>query len=542
MKQIVKTLSVSLLLYLLLPLCSCDYLSGNESSEASQLQIKPVRMDMEHVKGFVIAENSSASKALTKADSDTENTDPYALYSIDEEGNIKLTVFYFEIVSETGEDGEEIQSSLQHELSNAVQLIPALISDLDKYILFSGCRFQVNEECLSQEALAACQSLTNSNNDYYHGRTFLIRKSDGALFDFAEQDMQRSSFFTYHSLYKRDLQSSYTEDYTSIPDWMGFPNAWHQIMPRSWTISARGNLFTSSFNPHGSGVDVYKFVDNGDAVEVIQRTQPYGGLAKAGYYFAVDKADNLYFLPSNTPTSDGNLFLDIYLDNGRFNSINLCNGEELIHLMDMQADAQGNPYMFYFKRVMETQGYNYRMVVASLADGQYQEILTHPIDINDWHEPTLNYPIFLGNIDAAMHWVYASHDSHYMYVQYQPTSNNFTMNDFTEDIQDMLSKEYDVFGMSSKLYAAKVSDQSIEVKEYNPLTGHSRQYSLEVDLSSTLSRQYQFIVMGDPYLIIDGRSTADGSYVSFKLNLLTGENNATYSTDDRKVLSFYKIN
>lgn len=539
-KKFCKFLYVSLLLVFILPFCSCDELGigSSNASDGSQLQVKPVRMDMEHVKGFLIAENGSGSKALTKADA--ENTEPYALYSIDEEGNIKLTVFYFEIVSETGEDGEEIQSSLQHELSNAVQIIPTLISDLDKYILFSGCRFQVNEEGLSQEALTACQSLVN-NGDYHHGRTFLIRKSDGALFDFEEQDGQISSFFTYRGMYKYDVQSSYTEDYTSFPDWI-YPNAWWQIMPRSWTISARGNLFTSSFNPYGSGVDVYKFVDNGDAVEVIQRTQPYRDLAKGGYYFAVDKADNLYFLPSDIPTSDGNLFLDIYLDNGRFNSINLRNSEEKIQVMDMQADAQGNPYVFYFKRVMETNGYHYSMVVASLADGQYQEILTHPIDINDWHEPTFDYPIFLGNIDAAMHWVYASHDSHYMYVQYQPATNSFTMNDFTEDIQDMLSKEYDVFGMSSKLYAAKVSDQSIAVKEYDPLTRSSRLYSLEVDLSSTLSRQYEFIVMDDPYLIIDGRSTADGSYVSFKLNLLTGENNATYSTDDRKVFSFYRIN
>ena len=106
----------------------------------------------------------------------------------------------------------------------------------------------------------------------------------------------------------------------------------------------------------------------------------------------------------------------------------------------------------------------------------------------------------------------------------------------------MLSDAYDAFAMSDKVYAAKVSDQSIMVKEYDPFTRSSRQYTLDVDVSETLVRQYTIIVQDAPYLIVDGRSAENGSYVSFKINLLNGENNASFSADARKVTSFFRIN
>ena len=80
------------------------------------------------------------------------------------------------------------------------------------------------------------------------------------------------------------------------------------------------------------------------------------------------------------------------------------------------------------------------------------------------------------------------------------------------------------------------------VKEYDPFTRSSRQYTLDVDISNTIARQYSLIVQDAPYLIVTGRSTEDGSYVSFKINLLNGENNASFSADARKVTSFFRIN
>ena len=87
-----------------------------------------------------------------------------------------------------------------------------------------------------------------------------------------------------------------------------------------------------------------------------------------------------------------------------------------------------------------------------------------------------------------------------------------------------------------------VSDQSIMVKEYDPLTRSSRQYTLDVDISNTIARQYSLVVQDAPYLIVTGRSTEDGTSVSFKINLLNGENNASFSPDARKVTSFFRIN
>ncbi|MBO5718946.1 MAG: hypothetical protein J6R71_04915 [Bacteroidales bacterium] len=516
---------------------SCEWMSGNSSGDDYvYYDIKPIRMDVQGVKGFVVAENAAASKA----DADQENTAPYALYSIDEEGNIKLSVFYFEVVSMIGEDSVETTATLKREISNAFQVIPTLVSDLEKYILFSGCYFQLNTAGLSDKALKICEAFINSPEAPYSA-TYLIRKSDGALFDISGPDLHYS-YFTYRYVTTEDRGAS-VEGLTSMID-IGRENIWWQLAPRLWKISPSGKLYSYSYAWDGSvvGGNVYKYTDNGDAVDVMQCTQPYEKDTEASFSFLVDKTDNVYCLPQKSPVNGQGWYLDIYLANGRFNTIKLGNADDDIFLMDMQTDTQGNPYLLYFK--------NSCIVVALLSDGQCQEVLTHPIEITGGYIANQSDPIFMGNIDGAMHWIYGSNingsgnpkDAQYKHVVYTPATNSFDVIDFKEDIEDMLSDAYDAFAMSDKVYAAKVSDQSIMVKEYDPFTRSSRQYTLDVDVSETLVRQYTIIVQDAPYLIVDGRSAENGSYVSFKINLLNGENNASFSADARKVTSFFRIN
>ena len=92
--------------------------------------------------------------------------------------------------------------------------------------------------------------------------------------------------------------------------------------------------------------------------------------------------------------------------------------------MDMQTDPQGNPYLLYFK--------NSCVVVALLSDGQCQEVLTHPIEISGGYIGKQSDPIFMGNIDGAMHWIYGSK---YKHVVYTPATNSFDIIDFKEDIE-----------------------------------------------------------------------------------------------------------
>ena len=204
---------------------SCEWMLGSSSGDDYvYYDIKPIRMDVQGVKGFVVAENAAASKA----NADQENTAPYALYSIDEEGNIKLSVFYFEVVSMIGEDSVETTATLKREISNAFQVIPTLVSDLEKYILFSGCYFQLNTAGLSDKALKICESFINSPEAPYNA-TYLIRKSDGALFDISGPD-HHYSYFTYRYVTTEDRGAS-VEGLTSMID-RGLENIWWQLAPR----------------------------------------------------------------------------------------------------------------------------------------------------------------------------------------------------------------------------------------------------------------------------------------------------------------------
>ena len=295
---------------------SCEWMLGSSSGDDYvYYDIKPIRMDVQGVKGFVVAENAAASKA----DADQENTAPYALYSIDEEGNIKLSVFYFEVVSMIGEDSVETTATLKREISNAFQVIPTLVSDLEKYILFSGCYFQLNTAGLSDKALKICEAFINSPEVPYNA-TYLIRKSDGALFDISGPD-HHYSYFTYRYVTTEDRGAS-VEGLTSMIDSYR-ENIWWQLAPRLWKISPSGKLYSYSYAWDGSvvGGNVYKYTDNGDAVDVMQCTQPYEKDTEASFSFLVDKADNVYCLPQKSPVNGQGWYLDIYLANGRFNPI-----------------------------------------------------------------------------------------------------------------------------------------------------------------------------------------------------------------------------
>ena len=125
---------------------------------------------MDGVKGFAVLGNAPSTKSNTKSD---DIPAPYSLYNIDENGQISLSVFYFETkvshwVEVTEEDGsshweiaddEDTQEIIENELQGAIQLVPSLMTDLGKYILFSGCRFNVCRSDLSEELQQICDMI-----------------------------------------------------------------------------------------------------------------------------------------------------------------------------------------------------------------------------------------------------------------------------------------------------------------------------------------------------------------------------------------------
>ena len=87
----------SLLLGSVMTLSSCTKISGdgihNGAFQDRSIDARLVRLDMDGVKGFAVLGNAPSTKSNTKSD---DIPAPYSLYNIDENGQISLSVFYFE--------------------------------------------------------------------------------------------------------------------------------------------------------------------------------------------------------------------------------------------------------------------------------------------------------------------------------------------------------------------------------------------------------------------------------------------------------------
>ena len=71
-----------------------DLTPDTSQKEASDISIRPAHIELNGVTGFVIMDNSNDTR--TKSNPDDSNAQ--ALYSIDKNGEIKITLFYFEVV------------------------------------------------------------------------------------------------------------------------------------------------------------------------------------------------------------------------------------------------------------------------------------------------------------------------------------------------------------------------------------------------------------------------------------------------------------
>ena len=101
-------------------MASCDFL-GNEQNNESNINftIKPAILDMEGVHGFAVIENDPATRADGE---ESQNIAPYSLYSIDENGNIFLSIFHFDIIVTEGDDGTITETQIKKEISTKTLL------------------------------------------------------------------------------------------------------------------------------------------------------------------------------------------------------------------------------------------------------------------------------------------------------------------------------------------------------------------------------------------------------------------------------------
>ena len=501
------------------------------------ISIKPVGLDLNGVAGFAIVDNSPNTKA---EGDDIVTTAPQSIYSIDENGNVTLSIFYFEVTTSEDQDGNTVETQIQKEISNALQVVPTIITDLGKYILFSGCKYQMNDLFLSDESRKICEEFINWNRKDH--MVYMIRKSDGALFDLSDQ-----SIFTYYALFNDDFYNSFSQA----------ENEFHSrayIPKYTYTTSAKGNLFVRGSDPTA----IFSIVDNGNAINVKKMTQDYH--SNELWYirrFAIDMDENIYVYnrAHGEPATDG---LHIYYANGGFDAympkpdMSLYEGDTNYRCSDMELidilyDESGVPYIFFINEIWSINlGYQQWVMSARLNNGsvEYLNEAFFRGDRQFYEHNGSERHYYLGYYDNSFNWCMRFDTQTPLRVlSYNTETNTWTLNAMSEEIIQIALADYDAIIYGGKTYAAKVSGNVIEVTEIDFVTETYRTYSLNVDISSIKSPTYKALMVQDvPYLNINGRYSANGSYASISVNLINGENNSTFASDTRNVVSFYRIN
>lgn len=524
---------------------------------------------MAGVQGFAIVENTS-NAPRTKADTNGDgvdddmpngngggavNTSPYSLYTIDENGELQVSIFYFEAVpSEDGQVNNGTNEQVLKELTGVLQIVPSLITDLGKYILFSDCQYKIVDSEISDEARAICESFIQ-NNVWGH-IVYMIRKSDGALFDISNQPI-----FSYYAYGTGGggwwFYNCFIDNYDPTT---GHGERWCHIPSFTYTTSVKDNLFVRGWEPNV----ISKIEDNGDAVTVTQVTQDYRNYSQVRN-FAVDKEENLYeFFGPGQRLNQNNAQIDIYYANGGFNAYDfksslLDTKSSHLELFDIVTDESGASYIFLRSFCsIDNNGVHENglwVLSASLSNGEVTP-LKEDIVKSEWNGAFSNDGLpnyhYLGYYNDCFNWYLPSIKYEYdkptvnptdEILSYKKTTNTWSIKQISTGLMSVLSANYDVFTNGKKSYGANINGKNIEVTEIDIVSETSRQYTLTIDMPIIVSPSFNVRMAQDvPYLTIDGRNTENGAGVSITVNLINGETNSSFAQDGRNVVSFFRIN
>ena len=542
----------SLLLGSVMTLSSCTKISmHNGAIQDRSIDARLVRLDMDGVKGFAVLGNAPSTKSNTKSD---DIPAPYSLYNIDENGQISLSVFYFETkvshwVEVTEEDGsrhwviaddEDTQEIIENELKGAIQLVPSLMTDLGKYILFSGCRFNVCMSDLSEELQQICDMIIENlhRRHEYYADEYLLRKSDGALFDITEQEI-----FSYYCDTGSGINtcSRLSEDIGSL----------ESIVEDTYFIH-NDNIYVKSRNN-----GVYKIVDNGNAIDISRVTQN-----ECFDKFVMDKDGNLYAL--KRPYAGTFFELHSYLAGGGFD-IKYYDRDSYV---DMDTDNQGNAYLFTKEYMHTNNGWVGKgFIVTSLADGQAHEVYNTGMDF--WMFDTDGSPAnlfkYLYNFgrlvgtesgerldDFALPlkfqnntfmWLFGGPYYKTWLLKYTPDQNEAQIVDVPDNVKSAFKAQYDSMSLGKVCCGVRVDGTNIEVTQIDILNETVFTNTFEIEaLSSILDQRYVIKNFTTPTLYIKGRSNITGEPVVISVNLFTGDNSASFAGDAREVVTLLRIN
>ena len=515
----------------------------NPREEWNIYSIKPKRIDINNSKGFVVFNNTNipTRSGVDFADStDVEEeiipSSPYALYNIDNNGNIQLTVFYFEV--EAGNDSTSVE--VQKELSNALQLVPSTMTDLGDFLLFSFCKLQIiNPSSLSEETLNFCNSIQNQEDlfsqifncspAYRDCLVYLIRKTDGAMFDLTTQPIFTYAYSTlnYQGCYE-DI--TYNQGY-----WIDCINN-VVLAPGKYRISEQGNIFCSD------GYKIYKISNNGDAIDVSTMTQHLESFDT----FDIDAEENIYIPVWTLNGADADYSVHIYKSRGGFNMSELDEGRYL----DMQKDDKGN--IFLFRTNKHFDGFQ----AISLQDGNCTPLYKSDPDKNEsfdtWYFyfdsvcKDFNYfSTFLGCHNGEFKWLYGAYRANTydgVLLSYDTTTNSARVLDMPANVETALGEKYDAIMLGNHNVGIRLNNNSIEFTDFDILAGKVNKRSYEVEAFKNMVGKKCIVSEIGSKVYVCGKSTVDGTDIHVSVDLQTGNNMATYGSDSRNVVSLVRIN
>ena len=333
----------------------------------------------------------------------------------------------------------------------------------------------------------------------YTDIVYMIRKSDGALFDLTD-----NFFFSY-----------------CHPDWANekyyphFDSPEFYIPSESYVTSKKNNVFVQSAMPNA----IFRIEDNGDAVDFRQMTQESSYCER----FAIDTDENIYL--TNWMNNGYGKEIYIYSSDSKFN---LYRFDSEVWMIDLITDPSGIPYLFVITADRE-------VISARLSNFNVETVSK-----KDFSKFFYNYKQhqYLGyNNDCHIWCDYSS------ILSYNTKTHDWSLRNVSEDILQVLSANHDVIIYGSKTYCATVKGSSINVTEIDFISETIRTYSLNVDMTSIIPTSYKGrMTQNVPYMTIEGRSPVNGANVTFTIDLINGDNNSTFAPDGRNVVSFFRIN
>lgn len=569
------------------PDSSTEIVDPEESKPRLKVSIRPIGMEMDGVSSLVVASNEGNTKTRS---GDVEQTNaPYALYSLDEEGNIKLTLFYFEVVvhiiedetespdgespdgdspseednitkadsepgtepgtepdtdSDTDSDPdseadtqEEIIAqyveTIKKELTDAIQVVPAIMADFGRYIFFSGCQYYINDLVVSDEVRAICEEFIRDEKAQGKGSVFMIRKSDGALFDVSSLDILRYkrgwNAFSYPDCIEQLRNPYYNDEYNLLAE-------------DSYAITSEGDLLVLGTSC------IYKVEDNGDAIDfkpVTKSALDAFILTPDGYIYLYDPLPSILSylnLPFEFPYWDlrnklyGNqkFEYECYAPDGKFSMLGLSLFEdEPFYYLGQWVDQTTST--IYLSGLCLEDRITIRQIPIS--GGQSQNIRRwSSVQIHSFEESPF--------IVMDEHTFYLKGSEEVISCTFNKRSCNWRLTPVKNADQSLLNPaNYDyTFDDGENFYGYKLVDGQISITKVSPIGILIEQEFVDVEIPhNSISVETEFYEqIGMICVKLSGR-TDDGGFWSRDYNLTTREE-SQIQIENLSVVTIVKIN